>query len=302
MATTRKKPAKTAEKEAAAAKQEVATVDEASTDMMVAPDFMESGSEGTEALGQSDIELPWVKLLQGTSPGLHDNDWRAGRFLHSILEIELDPEDGPFHITPLVALRPRFMLFNPLDQGGGILARAEDGVHWSPAGFDFKVKINKGTKEVTWRTEDTVAKSGLDKWGSSDPDDPNSGPAADLQYRYICVSPTHPQFGAFIILLQRSGIKAAKRLNALLTGANRPAYGQVIEVASVWEDKGPDDKKFLWKFTKAGFVQEQETYENNRRMFEQFKDADIVVHDEKDTATADLAGDTDVSGTDSDEY
>ena len=286
MATARKKSE--APKKGEETKDVAVIEDETTAVAELKPDFMSGSSEGTESLSQKDIELPWLKLLQGTSPGLHENGWRQGNFLHSILEQEISGAEG-MTITPILALKPRYMLFNPLDQGGGILARAEDGVHWSPAGHEFKVKIAKGTKEVVWRTADTVAKSGLDRWGSSDPDDPNSGPAADLQYRYICISPSHPEFGAFIILLQRSGVKAAKRLNALMMSAGCPAYGQVYSVSSLWEDKGPDDKKFLWKFARAGFVPDEDTYKNNRAIFEQFKDVDVSVHDEETSGTADTA-------------
>lgn len=277
MATARKKQTK--------GDQEVVTVDE---NTAVAPSFMERGNAGTEVLDQKDIELPWLKLLQGTSPGLNENGWRAGNFLHSILETEVPGAEG-FQITPIVTLKPRYMLFQDIDVGGGILARAEDGVHWVPANHEFKVKINKGTKEVVWRTADTVAKSGLDAWGSYDPDDPNSAPAADLQYRYICVSPSHPEFGPFIILLQRSAIKAAKRLNALMMSSGYDAYGLVFNVSSEWEDKGPSDKKFLWKFKRAGFVPDEATYLKNKELYEQFKDADISIHEEEQTATADTA-------------
>ncbi|MGI9493889.1 MAG: hypothetical protein ACR2QF_15945 [Geminicoccaceae bacterium] len=266
----------------------------------VLPDFMQKGSAGTEVLEQKDIELPWLKLLQGTTPGLNENGWRAGNFLHSILEQEVEGPEG-MQITPIVALQPRYVLFRPIEQGGGMLARADDGVHWSPPDYEFQVKINKGTKDVTWKTAATVAKSGLDKWGSSDPADPNSGPAADLQYQYICVSPTHPHFGPFVILLQRSGIKAAKRLNALMMSSGVDAYGLVFNVASLWEDKGPNDKKFLWKFSRAGFVANEEEYKKNAGLYEQFKGVDIGIHDEDSSSTADTPG-GDVEGTDDGEY
>ena len=255
-----------------------------------APSFMAKGDAGKENIGTKDVEIPWLKLLQGTSPGIHENGWRAGNFLHSVLEEEVPGADGML-ITVITALTPRYMLFNPLEQGGGILARAEDGIHWNPPNHSFDVKVNKGVTPVTWTTKPTVAASGLDKWGTYDPNNPNSPPAADLQYRYICVSPSHPEFGAFMILMQRSAIAAAKRLNSYLRASEVDSFGLVFRIRSKWEDKGPDDKKFLWTVSRAGFVASQDAYEKNREVYETFKDMDIGMHQEEQSASADTGSD-----------
>ena len=294
-------------------KTEIAVVEEAPVvAAAVMPDFMANKAGGTENLGQEDIELAWMKLLQGTTPGLNENGWQTGSFLHSIMEEQVKGQDynddngqmqeGGFSFTPLIALTPRFMLFRDLDEGGGILARAEDGVHWSPANHEFEVKINKGSKTVKWRTADTVAKSGLANWGTYDPSDPNSFPAATKQYRYVCVSPDYPEFGVFMILLQKSGVAAAKRLNAYLTNAQCPSYGLVFQAKSEWSDDGPNNKKFVWKFTPKGFVPNEEIFNQNERLYNQYKDADIAVHDEGSTASADDASGGDSEADDTGEY
>lgn len=242
------------------------------------PAFLQEGSEGTEHIGKGDVEIPMVKLLQATSPGLNEHGWRAGNFVHTIMEQEIPGGEG-FRIVVITALRKSYVLFNPLDQGGGILARARDGVHWEPANKEFPVKINKGTKEVVWRTADTVAESGLGDWGSYDPDDVSSLPAADLQYQYICVSPDYPDFGPFLIRLQRSGIRAAKalnfKLNRMVGGNVYPAYSKVFVMSSEWEDKGPDDKKFVWRFKPDGLVQDEKMYRSYERLYQEFKDVDV---------------------------
>ena len=242
------------------------------------PKFLLPSGDGKEHITHEDVEIPLVKLLQATSPGINENGWRAGNFLHNILEREVPGSEG-MRIVVITALRPIYMLFNPVDQGGGVLARAKDGVHWAPPNHEFKVKINKGSKEVLWRTADTVARSGLAEWGSYDPDDPGSVPAADLQYRFICVSPDYPEFGPFMIRMQRSGIAAAKRLNNRLVGSEYPSYALVHHVRSVWEDKGPDDKKFVWKFSGSmgpeAYVQSEEDFLKYKALYESFKDVDV---------------------------
>lgn len=289
---------KPATKKTATKKTEVAVVEEEDNAMAVTnlPSFMEEGDKGTEDLGSDDVQLPWLKLLQGTTPGLHEKGLRQGNFFHSIIEEELDGDEG-LDIVVILALKPRYMLFNPLDQGGGILARAEDGVHWEPANHTFEVKLDKGKTTVHWRTANTVAASGLAKWGSTDPSDPKSPPAADLQYRYICVAKDRPDLGAFMISLQRSGIKAAKHLNSLLKGCKAVSYGQVFHISSEWEDQGDTDKKFIWKFKRAGLVRSEDEYLAYQSMYEQFQDADVKIHDEESMASADTASDIEATGT-----
>lgn len=252
-----------------------------------APDFMTKGKQGLENLGRDDIEMAWVKLIQATTPGLQQNEWTPGNFVHSITGTQLpgkgegkEPKTKGFFMTPVLTLPRRYMLFNPIDQGGGILARSEDGVNWSPPNADFKVKIYKGTKEVTWSTKPTVMESGLANFGSFDPDDPKSLPAADLQYRYVCYIHGKPEWGPVIIMMQKSAIKAAKRINAILDGSGYPSFSHVIHLDSRWEEKSGDDKKFVWVPTAAGFVSNQELYRSFEALHERYSDEDIVMHDE----------------------
>lgn len=273
-------------------KQELAIVEEEPvTAVMEAPDFLEEGGAGAEEIGQEDMQLPWLKLLQGTTPGLQDNGWQAGNLLHTILEKQVRTNPGRndkgheipaelFQVTPVICLPKQHTLFRDVDDGGGILAR-QDGKVWVPSNTKFEVKINKATKSVVWDTKGSIAESGLTNWGTYDPDDGNSRPAADLQYRYICVSPTHPEFGPFMIQLQRSAIGAAKHLNALIKQCKYDAFAQVFNVTTVWSDEGPNNKKFLWKFSRAGLVPTKEAYEQNKAVYEMFKDVDVTLHDEE---------------------
>ena len=252
-----------------------------------APEFMQKGKQGLEALGRDDIEMAWIKLIQATTPGLQQNDWTPGNFVHSITGTQItgkgegkESAEKGFFMTPVLILPPRYMLFNPIDQGGGILARAEDGVNWSPANADFKVKIYKGSKEVTWSTKPTVQESGLANFGTFDPDDPKSLPAADLQYRYVCYIHGHPEWGPVVIMMQKSAIKAAKRINAILDGSGYPSYSHIIHLDSRWEEKSGDDKKFVWVPTASGFVNDEELYKSFVSLHERYADEEIVMHDE----------------------
>lgn len=254
----------------------------------VMPDFLKKDgpSRGTENLRTQDVELPRVALLQATSDQVGDPniDATAGRFWHTVEEYEIGPE---FTFTPIVIPIPNYILWKPLHQGGGILARAMDGIHWTPPDAEFRVKPVKNDEfECTWRTAPTVAASGLDNFGSSDPRNPASPPASDLNYNYICVSPSHPKLGVFLLKLHRTALTAGKRLNALLKSAECDSFGLVIHVSSFWDDKGPDNKKFIYKFKRHGWAT-PEDYVRNEILYNNYSGLDVVAADEEATQRED---------------
>ena len=65
-----------------------------------------------------------------------------------------------------------------------LLARAADGENWDRPNQRFDVVLEGGQK-VEWFTGKNVQASGLLNWGSSDPNNPNSVPAANLVYTLI---------------------------------------------------------------------------------------------------------------------
>lgn len=268
-------------------KQELEVVEDAPLSLDIAPDWMKKGSKGKELIRQEHVELPQLKIITDQTKGQKENRWQPGNFLHSILEEEVNGEEGIL-LTPILFLQPRYRLMNPIDQGGGVLARADDGINWNPANHTFDVKIHDGKKAVQWRTGKTIFSKpepgfkNPTEWGSSDPDDPNSVPAADLQYRYLWNSPSHPHLGVFTTLMQRSALQAAERLNAFLNASEYDTFNLVFKVTTLWDDKGPSNKKFLWKIKPNGTVSTQEQSQRNEALYEQFKDADLQIHGEEE--------------------
>src|SRR5580692_7697886 len=107
------------------AKTAVAVKDEG---QLTLPDFMK-GQEGlgTENLGASDVAVPRIKLMQALSPELQEyNDLKAGNFWHTLAEQNFGSE---VRISPIFVDK-RFILWRPRKSGGGILARADNGVNW----------------------------------------------------------------------------------------------------------------------------------------------------------------------------
>src|SRR5262252_1070740 len=128
--------------------------------------------QGTERIGSADVEIPRIKLLQALSPEVQEGGQRQGSFWHNLVEENLGNQVS----IVIVYVDQSFILWRPRKQGGGILARALDGIHWVPPDASFDIEINN--QKITWKTAATVAKSGLAEWGSENPHDPKSPPAA----------------------------------------------------------------------------------------------------------------------------
>jgi hypothetical protein len=205
------------------------------------PAFLEADAGknmGMEKLGQSDVAIPRIKLIQGLSPEKETfNDLREGDFFHLAAE-KIIPQ--PFIITPIF-IDKRYILWRPRGQGGGILARANDAVHWQPANQKFTVQLDKkmGGHVVCWETKRTVEESGLDEWGTSNPNDSTSQPAASLMYNLLVAFPLNPEFSPAILTFSRTGIKYAQNLNMKLMSLNRPIFQSLVEISSN-KDSGPE--------------------------------------------------------------
>lgn len=240
------------------------------------PDFMRGQSgAGTEKIGLRDIETPRLKLLQSTSPEVIEKDCKAGQWWHTITE-EAFPRD--VEIVPLY-IDTRYLLWRPMDDGGGILARADDAVHWNPANAEFKVKINKGSKEVVWKTRTTVAESRLDQWGTFDPQDPNSQPAATFMFNIVAALPEYPHVGPCVISLQRSSIRPGKKLMGKLKLAQAPSYGLRFRMGSEAETNSANQTFLVPTFTQAGFVQDKMQFDAYKDTYERFRKEGLTIRD-----------------------
>lgn len=226
------------------------------------PDYL-LAMEGKGAMARednfdsSDVVIPRIKLLQGLSKECELFDTaKAGRFWHTGMDLNLG-ESIEFVIC---ARRKKLLLVAPLDDGQGILARAEDCTTWDRTG-SWEVKLKDKKQKVTWEIDDLdVAASGLSSWGTSDPDDSESPPAATLFYDYLVILPAHLDLGPAVISLARSQIKKAKKgLNdkiQLHTNSGRPMQAVVFGAKAV-DDQNTSNQAFKnWHFAGAGFATE----------------------------------------------
>lgn len=248
------------------------------------PDFMKDDiGKGHEAVSASSVEVPRIKLIQKISPELDTfNNLRAGEFWHTILEQSLGTE---VRICPIY-IDERFILWRPQEDGGGILARADDGIHWHPAPATFNVKLKDGTA-VTWRTEKTVAASRLDQWGSQNPSNPDSPPAATRMFNMVVTFPDDPEMPPAVVTLQRSAVTVGKKFMGKLKITRAPSFGLIFKMGSVNETNKAGQGFLNYSFVGDGKVTDEAFYRSNRDWYEFFKAQGLAVKDVESLQTED---------------
>lgn len=255
------------------------------------PEFMRGDiGKGQDRIEAEDIETPRIKLMQGLSRELESyNELRPGMFLHQAAEHIF--KDGKFKAVPLYYDK-RYILWNPLDSGGGILARADDGVHWNPPDTEFVVKLDKkdGGDTVKWKTANTVAQSGLSRWGSMNPNNPSSPPAATRMLNYVVAFPDHPELGPAVLTFQRSSIGMGRKFNSKLKTIRAPMFGCVFEF-SAFKDKNKSGQEYYnLMATGQGLLTDTDLYEQYRDLNAQFTQAGLNVQDLEGMQSEDPTG------------
>jgi len=235
--------------------------------------------------GVGNVEMPRLKLLQAPSHELTEfNNARQGEFWHSLID---ESFGSRVRICP-VYIDWRFILWRPPEAGGGVLARADDGKHWTPADTEFTVKLKSG-HEVKWQTARTVAASGLDKRGSYNPSDPNSPPAATRMYSIVCSFPDRQGLPPAVVILQRAAIKAATKLIGKLKVLRAPSFGAIFEMAS-FKDKSPSGEFYNYAFEMVGPVEDKAFYEENFAQYRFFMEHGLKVKDLKGAQEDETSG------------
>jgi hypothetical protein len=240
-------------------------------DKKSSPAFLQD-HPGIVSLGN--VEIPRLKLLQASSPELTEFDnAKQGEFWHSLINKSVG---STVRICP-VYISWSFILWRPLEAGGGILARADDGKHWTPADSEFTVKLKSGD-EVTWRTAHTVTASGLTKRGSYNPNDPKSPAAATRMYSVVCSFPDRQDWPPAVLILHGTALKAATKLIDQLKILRAPSFGVILEMSS-FKDKSPSGAFDNYAFEIDGPVENKAFYEENSRQYRFFIEQGLKVKD-----------------------
>lgn len=248
---------------------------------MTVPDFMKGDARaGMEGLGADDFVTPRLRLLQGTSPQVVSGELPIGDFFHVNAGMDLG---RTLSVVPLV-IRKRHILWRPLHEGGGILARAEDGIHWDVPGAQFRVKPNKDKPDysVVWKTASTVSQSGLDKWGSSDPANAESQPASTLTYDIALYLLDHPGLSPVVFSAARTSIGPARNLNTKLAMVSdrAPIYGCKFVLRSVQDSNSRNQSFWNIEFKPDGFVADRAAYDMMKGIHEELSKLSTLARDE----------------------
>lgn len=257
------------------------------------PDYLQGGNyQNEDNFDSSDVSIPRIKLLQGTSPEVDEyDDAKSGVFWHTGLDVPLG-EEFRFIVADR---RKKVLLMPPINDSNynGPLARADDAITWDQTG-EWQVRIKNVKQPVTWVIDDlNVEKSGLLKFGSSIPDDEDSPPAATLFYDYLIYLPDHPDMGMAVLSCARTQIKKCKKgLNDKIkmhSDNGRPMQALVFKCKSVEDVADGQEFKNLM-FTSAGFVQDKALFDQMREYVGAL--SNLKIQDETETDGKEPEGDS----------
>ena len=221
-----------------------------------------------------DIRPPEVKLLQATSPECAEQPGaRAGEFWLTGQNMNLGPE---IIGTPIVR-KMTYVLWNPtksLDSKAP-MAVASDGIHWDVPNQTFEVYFPNNRTPYKWETKRTVVESGLHLFGSSQPDNPKSTPAAAATYQILWafrLPDGRPQLG--IITNSRTALKPIKELFGMIDG-RKPLdfYFLRFRICAVRISMRPGEYFFSYKYFAAGLVEDEVEGDQYQALHNQFKRA-----------------------------
>lgn len=236
---------------------------------------------GKESIQKDDLIIPRVALTAAISPAVVDGLCVAGHFFHAVTEQDLGPE---MRIVSLLHQR-RYTLWKPRWQGGGILARASNGRTWDIPNQIFDgIQPDKARPKylVKWETGERVGRDeGLGAWGTSDPENEDSAPAATLAHVLLCVNIDDPDMGPFAIFLQRSAEPVGKQLLTKIDLDRAPIFGQIYRMGSKNAKNASGDDFFQYTFTKDGYVNADQ-YEEFKALHMSYKEGAFKVDDSTD--------------------
>lgn len=238
----------------------------------------------------TDRVLPRVKLMQSTSPELDAfNDAKKGEFWHNIGAVNMGPV---LRAIPII-MRKSWVLWSPRGDDRGVLARANDGVHWDQQpGMEFEVKPKNSPHKVKYILGETVQSKGpngapaLSEFGSSIPGDPNSPPAAALTYQFLWFFPDFKLLSPSIIINTRSSVKPAKDLLSKIDLRPVEHYGQIYNINVVKAKNGAGEEFYNYMYTANGYADEDD-YNTCRQFHEEFLRTNWVASDESEDTDAD---------------
>jgi hypothetical protein len=256
-------------------KAALATIPKALEDLMTLdrPTGADEGTLGNEGIGRQDILMPRIGLAQKMSPEIDPTSPRCipnAKFCDLFHSLTKQVLPQPLHFVILRRDDPRWIEFNPLDEGGGIK----------------DMDVHKGDERT--------------KFG---PD--GEKPIATEFHDYIILAltgfdPANPLDSIVALSLKSSGIKAAKHLNFLISlrGPKLICKGVYSLTTGHETDKKTQGVYATYKFANAGWLKPDSAIEKLAvELFDAWKDRRVVIErepgaDDFDPTTIEAQGKT----------
>ena len=252
---------------------EIATIPKGMEDLMTLdrPEGKDEGTLGNEGIGRNDVLMPRIGLAQKMSHEIDPTD--TAKFIEGLAFMDLfhslkkkNLGKGPLHFVILRRDDPRWIEWNPIDEGGGI-------------------------KDMDVRAGDPRTKFGAD----------GEKPVATEYHDFIVLDLTHldsadPMDSIVALSLKSSAIKAAKHLNLLITlrGQKLLCKGVYSLTTGHETDKKSGGVFATYKFQNAGWLKPDSAIEKLAiELFEAWKDRKVEFEREPgadDFVPADIEG------------
>ena len=248
---------------------------------LVIPEFMRGDAgRGLENMDSSDIETPRLLLLHAVSPQVNDyENARPGTYWHNMINEPVgDAKNGFEGVILYVDKRAILWRPRPPIDTGGILARSDDLRVWNPSNATFTVKA-AGGGTIEYRTKRSVTESRLLEWGTADPNNPTSGPAATLMINTVLIFPEYPHIPPAVFTFSRSSEPLGRKLMGQVNGSGAPIFGIRFRFRSELVDKG-GYKFYMPVFRQAGYVEGKEDYAHYKTLHEALSRSGLKMREE----------------------
>jgi hypothetical protein len=238
------------------------------------PAWMREASTGSTFgnIDASDLKPPRLMVLAGQSPAVMDGTPGAtpGNFWISILNLNL----GPAVTGTPILLRKTYQLWAPKVPGSeqkGPLASASDGINWDVPNQTFEVKFIGNPKVYKWHIKRTVFENRMDKFGSSQDDDPKSKPAATLTYDVLwLIDLPNGQKQLCVFTNARTGVIPTQNFISTTRAIGVDQYFQRYRIV-VQRKSGPTgDPYFTYEYQYIGNVKTEEEGKFNKGLWQQY--------------------------------
>lgn len=236
----------------------------------------------------SDKIMPRIKLLQSVSPELDAfSEAKKGEFWHNVAAQSLG---NKLRGIPII-MRKTYVLWAPRGDDRGILARANDGLHWDLPGAEFTVKPKNSPHNVTYKLGQTVnekvnGQPALSEFGSSMPGNPQSPPAAALTYQFLWFFPDFASFSPAVLINTRSSVKPGKDLLSKIDMRPVDHFFQAYEIGVVKQMNAEKQEFFNYTYASSGYATEDESH-ITKQLYESLKSQEWRANDEGEDTDGD---------------